>query len=335
MNNQDNTLQKSGKKKIPFKKLRNAIALLIIVAFVFFFGKGFLKNIEDIRSVEMNLNYGYFALAFFFIIFAYLVNTLCWQQLINSFHHGKSVNYIQSIGIVNTTQLAKYIPGKLWSFAAQVLWLDKRGFSASRVLFVNIIATISSLLSLLLIGSVMWSVSNSKLGIQDTLLLVSAIFTGYGIFIFFHTPLLNLLIKIVNRLFHKELTYIEISWKQLVFTQFLYLITNMLFATGCYFICLGTGITNDLQVNAFIVSSMLIGDIVGYVAFIAPGGIGIREGIMFFMIAGSVNKQSALIFPVVSRFVIMLADIFMGLAGLCLIRRTLRNVSHTPCAPEK
>ncbi len=323
----------SLKHKPSYKRiLKNSIALIIVAAFIWFFTRQFSKNISDIQALEIRFNWYYFAIAVCFIILAYMINTLCWKQLINSFHSGKTISYKESIGIVNTTQLAKYLPGKLWSFAAQMMWLSRKGFSTSKVLFVNIVATISSLMTLFFIGTAMWSFSNPKISLGFAFLITSGVLVLYIIFIMFHTPLLNLLIRIINKLLKKNISIISISLRRLFITQLLYLACNFTFSTGCFFICMGIGIEDSFTIMIFLVSSMLIGDIIGFVALISPGGLGVREWIMFWMISGTINRELAIIYPVVSRLVVMTADISSGLAGLLFLK--IRRREQTSATSE-
>jgi uncharacterized membrane protein YbhN (UPF0104 family) len=67
-----------------------------------------------------------------------------------------------------------------------------------------------------------------------------------------------------------------------------------------------------------ILASMSISWFIGSLAIISPGGLGIREGTMLLMLNNIVNIQTALIFPILSRVMYLVAEALLGLAALAL-----------------
>ena len=62
----------------------------------------------------------------------------------------------------------------------------------------------------------------------------------------------------------------------------------------------------------FYISTYAIGWLVGYLAIFAPGGIGIRETVLVWILGGFVAPELALIYSSTHRFVIILVEIIMG-----------------------
>lgn len=310
------------------KYLKIIIAVVIIGAIGYFFVSELKKNWDDILKMNFSINFLYLILAFIFVVAAYLANTLTWRQLINSYHkHLQPISITESIAIVNTTQLAKYIPGKVWSYAVQIYWLSKRGYQKSTVLFVNIVATLSTLCAATFIGIIILAVTHEKIMLNSSILLIVGIFAAYAVFIFFHTPILNLVIRLANMVLKKEISYVKISLKQIIRTQILYIITNILFGISIFLTCLSIGLSDNFSLEMLVVGSFLLGDVVGFLFIIVPGGLGVRESLMFFILAGISQKEVAIIIPVATRLLTMSADLSMGLLGFFLGRKSFINAN--------
>ncbi len=307
------------------KNSKLLISILVIAAVVYFFIVEFNKNWQDIQNMELRLNFPFLCVSVLFVILAYFVNTLTWRYLINSYHRSlKRISIKESIAIVNTTQLAKYLPGKVWSYAVQIYWLAKKGYSKSNVLFVNVVATISTLLAASAVGTIMLVSTLNKISKTGAILYIGLVFLAYAMFILFHTPILNFFIRLANKMMKKEISYVKISLKKILITQVLYLFGNVLFCVGGYVLCIAIGLDIDAKLMTVLVGSLLVADVVGFAVLITPGGLGVRESLMFFIISGvTKQKDVAIIVPIATRLLTMSVDIFMGACGFLLGRNTV------------
>jgi uncharacterized membrane protein YbhN (UPF0104 family) len=87
---------------------------------------------------------------------------------------------------------------------------------------------------------------------------------------------------------------------------------------GGYFLAKGIGLTVGFSSIFALLASMSLSWVVGYIAVISPGGLGIREGVMLLMLQGVVDTQTALIFPLLSRFMYLIAEALLGFSALAL-----------------
>jgi uncharacterized membrane protein YbhN (UPF0104 family) len=72
----------------------------------------------------------------------------------------------------------------------------------------------------------------------------------------------------------------------------------------------------------FISSAMLLGDVIGFLILIAPGGLGVREGTMFLILKDIGMIQFALIFPIVMRLLSIVTDLIMGIISVLIISKS-------------
>ncbi len=301
--------------------MTHAIIILIIAGSAWFFYHEFSANWNSLLKAEISYNPSFLCIAFLLICGGYLVNTFAWQQLINHYATGRKIRFSESIAIVNTSQLTKYLPGKAWSFALQMWWMGEKGFSRPVVFFVNLIAMFSSLLATSLAGILLFSVTNKILNTQEVIFACLAGIAVYLIFILFYNPIINFSIHLIKRIFKKDISTFKVAFKRIIITQLLYISGTMIFAAGMYFVCFGLGMENNVLGILTVLGAILISDVIGFVVLISPGGLGIRESVMY-LILGKVSVISmALIIPIATRVVTMLADLLLGLTGTILLRK--------------
>jgi uncharacterized membrane protein YbhN (UPF0104 family) len=61
------------------------------------------------------------------------------------------------------------------------------------------------------------------------------------------------------------------------------------------------------------------------VFFLVPGGLGIREATMYFLLHGQSGGSLALVLPLATRLLYMAADVLLGAVALWLLRNSVRN----------
>ncbi len=102
---------------------------------------------------------------------------------------------------------------------------------------------------------------------------------------------------------------------------FYYLVSNILSA-AMYFVCLRLVVGSSASVGELtaLTGAFMFAWIIGFVTPGAPGGIGIREGVMIF-VCGQAYQERIILFVLVTRLASTLADIFAYAAGAVYARK--------------
>ena len=178
-------------------------ALLIVGAVAFFFRAQFVKNWNQVRNVHFQIDYFLLLLALVCILAAYLINTAAWRYGMNLSATKRPFSFRQSVGMVNTTQLTKYIPGKIWGYAMQVALLDRNEFSISTVLYINLFLALSSIFICLLLGGVYFIFFSLLLPRAVSVIATAAVLLTYAFFLGFNGSFFSLLTKVFGRILKK------------------------------------------------------------------------------------------------------------------------------------
>jgi glycosyltransferase 2 family protein len=301
---------------VNYKKiLRYILSLAVLVIVGYFFYLEFKKNGDAIRAYHFTANPYYIFTAFIFATSGFLTGTFVWQICVNNFLQ-KKLSFWESLALYNTTTMLKYIPGKVWTYAAQMALLSSKGISKTVVLYINMIcficfAFVSAIYTLyyylFCLQITPWGVS-----ILIFILLIALDF----VFIIWNTSIVNYLIIPINRILKIEIQSVKMRKIVFVYVQLLYLLAYVLLAMGTYLLAKGMGLDVSFS-NMFALIAMLsVSAVSGLIAFFTLGGLGVREGMMFVLLKQFSNVGTALILPIALRCSCIIIDLFLGIIGI-------------------
>jgi glycosyltransferase 2 family protein len=306
--------------------LQASAALLIVAAVVFFFRAQFVKNWEQVRNVHFKIDYLLLLLSLACTAGSYLFNTAAWRYGINLFSTRRPFSFTQSIGMVNATQLTKYIPGKVWGYAMQATLVDRQEFPVSTILYINIFLALSSAFICLLVGGVYLVFSSLLLPRLVLALVTAAVLLIYIFFLAFNGSFFTFLTKILGRILKKAINFRRITFGQTMLMQLLSLASSAALGMSALICAAGVGFSMDGRLAYSIFSGFLVSDTIGFLAFLVPGGIGIREGLFYLLLREHGGESLALILPIVMRLLSMCVDAALGVLGLVYLRKYVKEI---------
>jgi glycosyltransferase 2 family protein len=303
------------------KITRIVLALAILISSSLFFYREFEKNWAGIQTYDIKFNSFFLLLSFAAIAINYLLTTYGWFVTLNSLSGKRKITFPKTIAIVNTSSLMKYIPGKVWSYALQMYWLAKDGFTNTLVLYVSLLNIFIVSITSMILGISFLIISPDAMPLTITIPLLTILLALDISFIEFNSTLFNLLIIMVNKIFKRDIEYFETPRNLLLSLHLIHAVSAFIFGMGAYIICFGIGFDLEKSSTFLVMSSMIISDVIGFLAIIVPGGLGVREGVMYFILKGDASKTLSLILPIATRIVSMLVDITLGTIGIILLKK--------------
>jgi uncharacterized membrane protein YbhN (UPF0104 family) len=301
---------------------------LIVACIAYFFYRSFQKNWASIRAQHLEFQPLYLALAVICMLVTYLVPTYGWQLTINALGGGKKLTFSQTVATVNSSNLVKYVPGKVLTYALQMYWLAGRGFSKSLVIYVNALNLLISLAVSLIFGFGCLLFSPSPIPSSVTLGIVIAGIVLDVVGFKYHAAVLKLMIRVYNRLFKRDVRYVDVPGALLAELHLVHLISVAAFGISAYFTSLGIGYYLPPSAAPRLMAAILISDTIAFFAVITPGGLGVREGLMYLVLGGAKGSSLALTLPVATRAVHMTVDLLLGGTAFKL----LGNLTKVPGA---
>jgi glycosyltransferase 2 family protein len=299
--------------------LKLLVSLLIVACAGFFFFKAFQRNWASVRAHEFLIDPAFLAGSLLAAVVPCLLATFGWYTAMNSLSRSK-ISFRQSIAAVNASSLTKYIPGKVWSYALQMYWLDGLGFSKALIVYVNLVNLLISMAASVMLGLLCLLFSSSSFPFQLVLAVLLGLFFLDACSVIFSRAILNRLISLINSIFRRDFSYFEVKRSLLVKLHLIHLGAAVTSGLGVYLFCFAIGYRVDSSRALLVIASSLLSEVVGFLAIVVPGGLGVRESLMYAMLGGEATGSLSLVLPVASRMMNMLVDVLLGVVALRLLQ---------------
>jgi len=244
----------------------------------------------------------------------FLFNGVSWTIVLAQ---NKNMGVKISEGIVSTglSIFGKYIPGKLWIIFGRSEYIAQK-YSHSRK-DLSVLSFETQVISLWtgLIFGLIGVIFIEKLEIYGLLSFIIFILISI---ILFSPRFFNLSNKLLNKIFHKDLKLKKLSTRN-IFTTLPYFIINWLLWCLSFFFLAKSMI--GIQISFTVGLGFALAGSIGILAIFAPGGIGVREGILTGYLAFcGINLQQATTIALTSRLWFLTGEIFIFLIAVILRR---------------
>src|SRR5262245_1345801 len=108
--------------------LKKSLLYIVVISATILFIVEFNRHIESIKQYKLVFNFPDIIIASVLLFSSYLLATYSFKYYLD-FHLKKKLSFVESITMFNTSRLANYIPGMVWGYGIQLLWLEKHGAS--------------------------------------------------------------------------------------------------------------------------------------------------------------------------------------------------------------
>ena len=279
----------------------------------------YLVKSDFIDFSDFSFNYTYLIISLLLLYSGFLVSPLAWQKILRK--HDIVISYRKALVSEGLPIFSKYIPGKIMIIIGRAAYISiEGGDSLVKNSSISLKAQMLSLLAALSLG--LFSLLFLKgLFIYLILCLLAVILMMSALFIRgIHTFFINLLRKLPGSSFTLPYVGIKESVSAFVYYLLLWGLWGAAFVIFCYSL---EGELNFLAISIFPLATAL-----GIVAIIFPGGIGIREGVLaFLLIHAGIPADLAAIISVGSRLWYLSAEIFIFIIALFLKKKDFAKLN--------
>ncbi|MBM3428965.1 MAG: flippase-like domain-containing protein, partial [Bacteroidetes bacterium] len=302
------------------KKLIKTFLIVIIACLVcFFLVREVRTNWDALSRTEISFSLGWmwFALTLFFL--GQCVLNLQWLLILNDLSEPKRISIFQATGVLNITQLAKYLPGRIWGYGLQAMWLKRAGFSGSKVAFAGFVQQIFAILIAFSVGTSLAYFFIPGIPSWATGALALCFWVATLIFGFGYNFMIKFSARLLARVFSIHQEVFRLRKKTLILFSLLYLVFLFIFGAALFSVAKCIGVPLDFTYLAALLGAVLVSDVVGLLALVVPGGLGVRESGLYYLLTPLLGAPQALIFPLVSRAFYIINDLLLcAFSILCL-----------------
>ena len=274
-------------------------------------GRYIYINWSEIKNLEWNVDYQILISSFFLLCIPFIMMAFGWYMILRILN--SITNPLQCMRIYTLSQLARYIPGKIFMFIGRVILAERMGVKKSTsvlsVFFEAIISTSGAFFAILILY-----VFSSKIKIEWLNPMKIGLLIGGGLLILNPKFIKIILNKIYQIRYAREFDFpsINFGYYKIILLCFYYVIIWVLVGISFYLLVSSfLGELISLKVVFDIPCIFLISWIVGFLSFITPGGIGVREAIMTIGLAQILPLHLVSIIAIISRIWFTIGEVLV------------------------
>jgi uncharacterized membrane protein/uncharacterized membrane protein YbhN (UPF0104 family) len=270
-------------------RIRRTLTLAISIIVLLFFVKVLQGNWHDVSKNFTKPNWFWLFLAFLGFSFYYFFRIYAWKKILRDLGH--SISFKQSGEIIMLSEFTRYVPGNIWSVLGRIGQSEKYGVSKNQSFYATLLEILSLLSASVVVGGI-FSLFAKDLPNWFKLLVIIGAIGSIAIFWF-------------SKIFKKLITWLLIKLKKpaeiITYSIFQnYQLLTILIVGWAFYAFGGLFLTLaffKLNPNQFllILAAMPIGWFLGYVSFITPSGIGIREASVAAILKASLGVTGVLV----------------------------------------
>jgi len=284
---------------------------IIVIAVFVFLGKIVWNNWNQVKDTPfalqpfpLVLSTLVFAFSYFIQIWAWYLITLRLKVALSSSDTLQSWFY---------SQLGKYLPGKVWVLLGRFYFYESKGKSRKEISIALYFEMVTMLLAagLLFLLSLLFFREMAQGFLRGSFWWISSLFVLA--FFFLHPRVLG---KIFNQFlfqFQKEPVILSISYFEILWILFICILTWAVGGIGFYLFT-DSIIPVSPKHILFLTGALAFSSILGLVAVFAPSGLGVREGVLVYLLSYIMPGPVAVVISVLTRIWMTLIEI--GLIGM-------------------
>ncbi len=275
---------------------------LSILALIFI-GRILLQHAPSFSQL-LSFNYPLMFLSLLSFSFYFVFRILFWKEL--TFQKGIDTNFVDTAYMWSMSEVKRYIPGNIWSFLGRAKSYQEHTISKkalAHTLFLEILFLLVSCtaISLLAANFIFYGLLPS-FPLQHIVVPSTIIIFCFGIGLFLCSKYTFSHIPLIGKLFPNFSIERNIRLLSLMSIAFLF------FGLGTYFSVSALSILylpHILTLSSFFVFTY----IVGYLSFITPMGLGVREGLMTIGLTKYIPLVEAASGALLSRIILIIAEL--------------------------
>ncbi len=284
--------------------VRAGQALVLFVLGYYLIYHNLLLGWRQLGELDWQLRLLPFVLSLLGISLIFLVNTQIWRMVVLAIG-GVSIRPWRAAYVWFISNLGRYLPGKVWQIAGMAVMARAEGLSAMDAAASSVLNQVLLLLAGSVVGLALFPASLA--GRFESLLQWTWLAAPL-LLVFLHPGLLNRLLDLAARLAGKPPVSSRLRFRDLL----VWFILNVL-------VWLGYGLCFHWFIRSLIPGVELswtestgiyaVGYIIGFLVVVAPGGIGVREGMFTVLLTASLGSVAATVVALISRIWLTLAEL--------------------------
>lgn len=251
-----------------------------------------------------------------------LAEAQIWRTFFQEFEHNFS--FASAFQILYISNLAKYLPGRIWQLSSAVYFLYREGVPPEEAAAISLLAQLTTLIAGIVIALpalALWIDAFNR----GIIVLISGILFALGLSIFILFP--NWWIAILNRglkIFKRPSLQLRYPRRLVLKYVLLYLGAWLLLGLAFFLLVLAL-YPVPWSLLPLVIGAFVLAYVFGYLVILVPGGLGVREGILVLTLTLILPLSIATAAALLSRVFFTMVEFLF--AGVALWSRSMKRMS--------
>lgn len=297
---------------------RRLLSYALVAAAVAFLALTVARNWRQLRTYEWEVEIGLLLVSVAAHVAVLIWGVFLWSRVLAHFA-AQPVPFPALLRIWSLSNATRYIPGTVWQFLTAAKLSREEGLGGVLALTSMLVHVALSLLAALTVSALV--IPATLLGLSESAFQLARVAVVVLALLAVHPALLNAGLRLVPRALHREVLSWHGSWGDGVALLLLANLSWLLYG-GAYTLFVAS--LTDVPLAAVIPLTAVnaISFFVGYVAVIAPGGIGVRESAMTVLLTPLMPVGVAAVVSIAARLWSVVAEVAIVLgSGMWAARR--------------
>ncbi len=226
------------------------------------------------------------------------VNAGTWAWLLRQSEQRDVASLVTLVRVFLVANLGRYIPGKVWQVASLSVAAQRLGVSAT---VASIVAVASQLVAVA--AAAAWGASSLRQLEQVSLPLLGLVALGFAVLVLAGPAVLRWMIR--HPRFPGDSSF-NVSAKDLWAVAAVHLVNWGLYGLAFHLIAIALSVSVTPWESMSYFGAAYVA---GYLFLPAPAGIGVREGVLLLLLAGSAPANALLAVTIIQRLLITVTEV--------------------------
>lgn len=308
----------STKNKLYFSIFQIVITIVIFV----FLYKAFFRNYAQIYDYKFELNFYFLLMSFPFLFIGFPLSVHAWKITLEML--GENLKFKKCFELTSLCLLFKYLPGHFWSDLGKIYYCKSEGIPRTKTFVSIYIGQWLTITTGILLYLVSIFFDGGKI-IFESVMIPKYLPLGFIIIIFFHPKVFVWCINFILQKSEKQKIEFKIDISGILELVVIYSILWILSGIGFNFL-INSIFPIGFEKILLISGIFSISWVVGFIAFFAPMGLGVREGILSALLSFFIPSSIAIIIAVSARIWLIIPELIYG--GIPLIKRVVLSYKN-------
>lgn len=309
--------------------LRRTATVLLVAAAAAFLALNIRRNWSQLGAFQWDISVPRMAMSILGLTAVLAWGVVVWKRVLRRFPH-PPVHLPTLLRIWFLSNLSRYIPGKVWQFVSAAELGRNAGLSRAVLLTSMVVHVAFSLLAAVLVAVATLPTTFLRFGLAGLPATVAAAAIAIAVV---HPAVLNALLRLVPHNLRRDVLVWNGRWIDGIELLALSLVSWALYG-AVFALFVGAIVSIPAGAAVPLAGVNALAFVTGYLAFVAPGGLGPREAAMALLLRPFAPAGVASLVAVVSRLWMITAEL-LGAVLVLLGGRRSPSVALPSEAPRE